>query len=113
MTLQLIDEVIGYAKANAEAAETADQRRVWEAHQRNCVAVRAEIERLQDAKRRALAIADERAKEANALRAACLGMDRLALVIESAVRNADPRLSNDVIAAIKATRAALEQKAGK
>ena len=44
--MQLIDEVIGYAKANADAARTEDEKMTWAAHHRNCVQVKAEIERL-------------------------------------------------------------------
>lgn len=44
--MDLIDEVIGYARANAEAARMPDERQTWEAHQRNCVRVSAEIARL-------------------------------------------------------------------
>jgi hypothetical protein len=45
----------------------------------------------------------------SALRAALQSVDRLSLVIESAVRNADPTNHAAVLAAIKATRAALSQ----
>lgn len=43
--MTLIDEVIGYAKANALAASGTD-RETWAAHERNCLRVKAEIERL-------------------------------------------------------------------
>lgn len=45
--MDLIDEVIGYAKSNAEAAHSRD-RDTWAAHERNCIRVKAEIERLRD-----------------------------------------------------------------
>ena len=38
--IQLLDEVIGFAKANAEAAATKDEQMTWAAHHRNCVKVR-------------------------------------------------------------------------
>lgn len=44
--MDLIDEVIGYAKANADAARTDDERQTWAAHHRNCVKVKAGIEDL-------------------------------------------------------------------
>jgi hypothetical protein len=44
--MQLIDELIGYTKANAEAARNPDDADTWMAHHRNCVRVKAEIERL-------------------------------------------------------------------
>lgn len=42
--MDLIDEVIGYAKANAEAPGPSQE--AWGAHQRNCVLIKAEVERL-------------------------------------------------------------------
>lgn len=44
--MNLINEVIGHAKANADAASTADERATWAAHHRSCVALRAEFARL-------------------------------------------------------------------
>jgi len=46
MTMNLIDELIGYASANAKAAKTETDRETWAAHHRNCVKVKAEIDRL-------------------------------------------------------------------
>lgn len=42
--MQLIDEVIGYAKANAEAARAPGERETWAAHHRNCVRIKGELE---------------------------------------------------------------------
>lgn len=39
--IALLDEVIGYAKANAEAARTADEQETWQAHYQNCRRVRS------------------------------------------------------------------------
>ena len=47
--MQLIDEVIGYAKGNADAARTSDEQDVWLAHHRNCLKIKTEIERMQSA----------------------------------------------------------------
>jgi len=47
--MQLIDELIGYTKANADAARSPDDTDVWMAHHRNCVRVKAEIELLRAA----------------------------------------------------------------
>lgn len=44
------------------------------------------------------------------LRAAAIEIDRYLLVIESAVRNADPSQHSAVLAALQANRAALERK---
>lgn len=43
--MDLIDQVIGHAKSNAEAAQGRD-RNTWAAHERYCIRVKAEIERL-------------------------------------------------------------------
>lgn len=71
--MRLIDEVVGYANANAAAARDANDQQTWAAHHRNCVRIRdehaAEIERLQKAKCGALLVADERSKENVGLRA--------------------------------------------
>lgn len=42
--MELIDEVIGYAKANSESGLTPDERQTWAAHHRNCTRIKAEIE---------------------------------------------------------------------
>lgn len=42
-----IDELVGYAKANADAARTKDDQQTWAAHHRHALAAKAEIERLQ------------------------------------------------------------------
>lgn len=47
--MTMIDELVGYAKANARAATTQDERMTWEAHHRNCLIVQAETERLIEA----------------------------------------------------------------
>lgn len=39
--IALLDEVIGYAKANAESARTVDDQQTWRAHERNCRRVRS------------------------------------------------------------------------
>lgn len=47
--MHLIDEVVGYAKANSEAALSPDDKQTWAAHHRNCVLIQAEMERLRAA----------------------------------------------------------------
>ena len=42
--MDLIDEVIGYAKANSEAAKNPDERATWAAHHRNCVRIKGELD---------------------------------------------------------------------
>lgn len=44
-----IDELVGYAKANADAARTKDDQQTWAAHHRHALAAKAEIERLNEA----------------------------------------------------------------
>lgn len=48
--MDLIDEVIGYAKANAFAAPTADDQTTWNAHWKNCIRIKSEIDRLRAAR---------------------------------------------------------------
>lgn len=36
--MQIIEELVGYAKANAEAARTKDERMTWAAHHRHTLA---------------------------------------------------------------------------
>jgi hypothetical protein len=45
--LELLDEVIGYAHANAVAARTKDENMTWAAHHRNCIEVKRLIEESQ------------------------------------------------------------------
>lgn len=47
--MHLIDEVVGYAKANSEAATNPDERQTWAAHHRNCLLIQAEQQRLRAA----------------------------------------------------------------
>ena len=44
----LADEMVGFAKANAESATNKWDKETWQAHHRNCVKLRAEIERLRE-----------------------------------------------------------------
>lgn len=44
--MTLIDEMVGFAKANADAARTKDEQQTWAAHHRHALAAKAEIERL-------------------------------------------------------------------
>ena len=39
--IALLDEVIGFAKENAESARTVDDQQTWRAHERNCRRVRS------------------------------------------------------------------------
>lgn len=47
--MTMIDELTGYAKANADAAKTPDEQQTWSAHYRNCLKVGAEIASLRAA----------------------------------------------------------------
>ncbi len=44
--MNIANELVGFAKANAEAAKTEDERMTWAAHHRNALAAQAEIEQL-------------------------------------------------------------------
>ena len=46
--MQLVDEVVGYAKANMTAAKTADEQHTWGAHWRNCCLIKNEIDALRN-----------------------------------------------------------------
>jgi hypothetical protein len=69
--------------------------------------LRAEVDRLQDAKRRALAIADERSKEANALRARSAVTDARVDNCAEAIVAVSGTLFDDFSVARAAARAAI------
>jgi hypothetical protein len=75
-----------------------------------CGEAAAEIERLTTALHGRIEVATNLHMECERLRAAASGIDRYLLVIESAVRNADPSQHGAVLAALQANRAALEPK---
>lgn len=85
--MRLIDEVVGYANANAAAARDANDQQTWAAHHRNCVRIRdehaAEIERLRGMHQDMCRVAGNLGDENERLRAerdtfaARLGAERL------------------------------------
>lgn len=58
--MDLMDEVMGYAKANAEAARTLDGQMTWEAHHRNLLKIKAAISAKIESDAKAIAERDTR-----------------------------------------------------